>query len=187
MGSDAGRREHGLGQRLRGLPRVQQAILGAGAIAAALAAVLGLGVKVVDVFDGGDGAAEVGEISGVVLRDRNLTRKAYCRRYLERVEQQRCLDGPGLDDRGNLFLVSVKVSGYEGRCCRLEWTIYQDGTKLPRFSDRLAVSNVRSPDERDWPIWVPNPPREGDFQAVFDLYDQDGHQDDRASDTYPVG
>ena len=187
MGPDTHLREHGLRQRIRDLSRLQRAVLGAGALAAALGAVLGFGLRVAELFEDDDGADETGEIVGVSLRDRNVTREDYCRRYLVGAPRQQCLDGNGLDDRGNLFLVAVKVAGYDGACCRLEWTLYQDGTKLPRFADQPAVLDIRSPDERDWPVWVPNPPREGDFQAIFDLYDNDGHQDDRASETYAVG
>jgi hypothetical protein len=186
MGPETGRRERSLTGRLRGLSRLQQVILGAGALGGAVIAIIGAGERVVGLFDGDEEGDEVAEIERVVLRDRNVTREEYCRRHLEGAQRDICLGGPGLDDAGNLFLVSVKTSGYGGECCRLEWTIRQDGTRLPAFSDQLAVRGIGSPVDRDWPIWVPNPGRQGDFQVAFDLYDQNGHTSDMTSEPFTV-
>jgi hypothetical protein len=186
MGPEAGGRKRSLTDRLRGLSRLQQVILGVGACAGAVVAVIGAGERIADLFAGDEQGDESAVIERVVLRDRNVTREAYCRRHLEGAQRDVCLGGPGLEDAGNVFLVSVKTAGYDGPCCRLEWTIRQDGTRLPAFSDQLAVRGIGSPVDRDWPIWVPNPGRQGDFQVAFDLYDENGHTSDMTSEPFTV-
>lgn len=165
---------------------MQQAILAAGALAGAIAGVLALGQQVVGLFDDEEGPAKKAEITAVTLRDRNMTREDYCERHLEGAERERCLGGPGLDDAGNLFLVAIETDGYGKPCCRLEWTVREDGTKLDRFSDQVAVDGIPSPSSRDWEIWVPNPGRQGEFQVFFDLYDESGHQSTGESEPFTV-
>ena len=166
---------------------MQQVVLGAGAVAGAVVAILGAGERIVDLFSGDEKGDETAVIEAVALRDRNVTREDYCRRHLDGAERDRCIGGPGLDDVGNLFLVSVRTAGYDGPCCRLEWTLRQDGTRLPAFSDRLALQAIGSPVDRDWSIWVPNPGRQGEFVVTFDLYDDAGHKDDETSEPFTVG
>ena len=165
---------------------MQQAILAAGALAGAVAGILTLGERIVDLVNGDEGAAKKAEITAVTLRDRNMTREGYCRRYLDGAERERCLAGTGLDDAGNLFLVAVETDGYGKPCCRLEWTIREDGTRLERFSDQVAVDGIPSPSSRGWEIWVPNPGRQGEFQVSFDLYDESGHQSTGESEPFTV-
>ena len=175
---------------LASLDRARKAVLAAGAIASALSSVVALVVLVWP--EGGDSGGGSGDVSSVKLREPNMRRGEYCRKFLQGDERRRCLAGTNLDDLGNLFLVKVRLTGQRGPCCRIEWTIYEQENrgKLadPDFVDELAVRDIEpgADETRGWPIWVPNPGRPGNYYVVFDLYARDGHLDENRSPGFSV-
>lgn len=78
------------------------------------------------------------------------------------------LDRYQLAERGYEFLLDIHLQGDQGQHIVLRWAIVDDvtGNPLPgaTYNQDAAELIARVQDqERQWPIWVPSPPRRGRF------------------------
>jgi hypothetical protein len=172
-GERTGGARRGLLQRLK---TWQAAVVAVGAMVALVASLLDVKDRLF--ADDPPLAGRSASFSQVGFTQQNASRHAYCRDQLEGEPLKDCLAGP--NSVGNLFNVGIELRGYEGVCCRLEWTLMNVGTgEVPdQFDQILAVPDieVRNPlgDIATYSIFVPNPALVGDYRVHFVLADRDG-------------
>lgn len=82
-----------------------------------------------------------------------------------------------LAEPGFEFLIRIHLQGDQGRRLLLRWSVIDSktGSPLPgsTYNQDAAVLRPRGPDqERQWPIWLPSPPRRGKFVLRATLIDE---------------
>jgi hypothetical protein len=89
-----------------------------------------------------------------------------------------------LAEQGFVFLIRIHLQGNQGRRVLLRWSIIDNATGSPLqdpIYNQDQAFQPRGPDqERQWPIWVPSPPRRGTFILRATLIDDSGHPLDQA-------
>jgi hypothetical protein len=114
-----------------------------------------------------------GEITTAEFTQRQ-TLGSYCRDTYTGANLRKCLDQPLIDEVGSVFYVQVELTGFQGRrCCEIRYTLLDLQKKAIRgFSRVLAVANVTPQgvdDKGGWPIWIGTPPRRP-ASARFNLH-----------------
>ena len=164
-------------------------VLALGALAGALGQVLNLGDRIFG--DTKPAVAEQGSVTAVATGELNAGRHDYCRAQLTGEALATCLEQP--DGVGNVFRVAIALQGYEGACCRLDWTVVEDETgkpPSPAFARQTAVEGIESDNElgdtATFDVYVPNPARAGNYFVRFTLADPDGVLGDGRSDVLRI-
>jgi hypothetical protein len=166
-------------RRRRGRPalgrRVYGAIAGLGVIVGALAGTLALFHDVFGLFRSDPPASIDARIDEVVK-----TRKAMpLGEYLDEAKLPRSsFSKDQLGQPGYEFVVRVTIAGRVGKDLPLRWRMFRKPeVPLPApLYDRKAVGfepkgQVHS---NSWPVWVPYPPRSGEYYVRFTLEDSQG-------------
>jgi hypothetical protein len=148
------------------------------------AAVLGVLTQVLDLRDrlfgeevpvvGRDGA-----ITSVEIDRLNASRHDYCRAELGGDALDACVEEP--DGIGTVYAVGIRLEGYEGRCCHIDWKLVEveNGQPPSSFFEKTysGVPDVTVRNERrdlgTYRIFVPNPARSGNFAVAFTLADSE--------------
>jgi hypothetical protein len=86
------------------------------------------------------------------------------------------LDAYQLAEHGYEFLVDIHLQGDRGQHIVLRWSIVDEATGNPLpgptyNQDAAALVAEVQDQERQWPIWVPSPPRRGRFALRIILLD----------------
>jgi hypothetical protein len=81
-----------------------------------------------------------------------------------------------LAEQGFVFLIGIHLQGNLGKTVFLNWSIIDEGTgsplRDPIYNQTAAEFRPRGPDQaREWPVWVPSPPRRGKFGFRATLID----------------
>ena len=154
-----------------GLSLAWKIVIGLGALAGAILAIVG----VVQLVHHGKTVPPKlkGDITTAEFRQRQTLRD-YCRDTYRGTNLQKCLAQPYIDELGFVFYVRVELTGYQGhRCCEIRYTLLDRQMQaMAGFSRVLAVANVIPEgvdDEGGWPIWIGIPPKRPS-SARFDLY-----------------
>lgn len=163
------RRRPPLGRRVYGM------IAGLGVVVGALAGTLALLHDVFGLFQNDPPAAIDARIDAVVktrnamplgeyLNDAKLPRASFSRQQLEQ--------------RGYEFVVTVTIAGRVGNDLPLRWRMFRKPeVPLPGpIYDRKAVGFEPKGQlhSNSWPVWVPYPPRAGQYFVRFTLDDPQG-------------
>jgi hypothetical protein len=82
-----------------------------------------------------------------------------------------------LAEPGFEFLMGIHLQGDLGRRMLLKWSVIDRATGNPLpgpiYNQNAAEFRPRGPDQaRQWPIWVPSPPRRGEFVLRATLVDE---------------
>jgi hypothetical protein len=82
-----------------------------------------------------------------------------------------------LAEQGFVFLIGIHLQGNQGKTLLLKWSILDNATGSPLsdsiFNQPASKFRPRGPDQaRQWPIWVPSPPRRGKFKLRATLLDE---------------
>jgi hypothetical protein len=166
---------------MRAAGDLRKLILGAGALAASLGSIVGLVITLWPHH--GPPAHGTGRVTAVRVREPNVTRGDYCRRFY-RGDPRKCLRHGAARDVGNVFEVRLVVTGYSGICCHLTWSLYDaNNRKAVRDYQNVPAVNDIAPGESeatDSLLWVPDA-APGDYYVTFDLFDKQGPVDDRSS------
>jgi hypothetical protein len=98
--------------------------------------------------------------------------------YLRETNQSTTgLSDSELAEQGFVFLIGIHLQGNLGRNVFLNWSIVDNATgnplQDPIYNQTTARFRPRGPDQsREWPIWVPSPPRRGKFELRATLIDE---------------
>jgi len=94
-----------------------------------------------------------------------------------------------LRESGLVFAVRVRIRGAQGQKLPLRWSFYEVGGGRVRGPVYNQVGVVFAPLAREhartWPVWVPQPPRDGRYFVRFTLDDPEGRPVD-TKDTPPL-
>lgn len=82
-----------------------------------------------------------------------------------------------LGEPGFEFVLGIHLQGDLGRRILLKWSLVDHATNNPLrgqiYNQTAAEFRPRNNDqEREWPIWVPSPPRRGEFVLRATLVDE---------------
>jgi hypothetical protein len=82
-----------------------------------------------------------------------------------------------LAEEGFVFLIGIRLEGNVGRTVLLRWSMIDDATGRPLsdpiYNQPAAKLRPRAADQaRQWPTWVPSPPRRGKFSLRATLLDE---------------
>jgi hypothetical protein len=182
-GPEAAHARRGLRQRLR---TWQAAVLAVGAVAGSVIVVWNLWDRLFPP-DEPPLAPRSASFTQVDLDQKNASQHEYCRDELDGDALADCLDGA--EGVGNVFSVGIKLTGYEGVCCSLKWTLENVKTREV-VNEFVAVPDIEPKDalgdRRIFPIFVPNPAQAGDYVVHFVLADSDGEIENKDSQLFQV-
>jgi hypothetical protein len=144
-------------------------------VVAALGAVVGLLVSATSLIDWLGGKlddpepAPPGRIDPEIERLRLSAGQESLGGYLAATAQsQRGLSAQERRELGYVFVVHVRLRGGTGERFPLRWAVYEadppQRLRDPLYNQTGAVFVPRGPDHAtDWRLWVPTPPRPGDY------------------------
>lgn len=94
-----------------------------------------------------------------------------------------------LAEEGFEFLLGIHLQGNQGKSILLKWTVIDSATGSPLtdpiYNQDAAEVRPRGPDQaRQLPIWIPSPPRRGEFMLRVNLLDE-SHQPLAQADSKP--
>ena len=98
--------------------------------------------------------------------------------YLREIRQPTTgLSDYQLAEQGFVFLIGIHLQGDVGRTVLLKWSMIDNATGRPLsdpiYNQPAAKFRPRGPDQaRQWPTWVPSPPRRGKFRFRATLLDE---------------
>jgi hypothetical protein len=155
-------------------------LLGAGAALAAVLGVLSSGTSLFDWLDqkvdpiARPPAKIDARLTPPVLVSTHMSLES----YLAATNQSATgLSGFQLAEPGFEFLIRVHLQGDQGRRLLLRWSLIDAKTDTPLSGDTYnqdaAMLRPRGPDQaRQWPVWVPSPPKRGRYLLRASLVDE---------------